>query len=352
MRALALTRRPKPGALPDIIQMVEIADPAPHRREVIVRVLASSINIDDIHVAEGTFYGGIPLGARPRPNRPVTLGSDVAGIAVGVGDGVRSIHVGQPVFGVHVPYRAGGAWAEFCALDERWLTVKPEKLSFCTAAACGLSGLVAFSAIRALKLRAGARIVVVGATGGIGGMAVQLAARAGAEVMGVCSAAHAERAYRLGCSLVLDYHRDPWDCTLRAKGGGRIDRVLDLVGGRDNEEAGRRVLATDGIFVTVVGPERFIGDRALGWVGVLAVLARVSYRIVSSRIRGPRYVLTGPGPGAGSELAAVAGAAEAGVLPPIDSTVPFELEPMRQALRRAAAHQNDGRIVIRMDQAA
>ncbi len=332
--------------------MVEVPDPVPHRREVIVRVLASSINIDDIHVAEGTFYGGIPIGAVPRPNRPATLGSDVAGITVGVGNGVRSIHVGEPVFGIQVPYRASGAWAELCAVDERWLTMKPEKLSFCVAGACGVSGLVAFSAIRALKLRAGIRVVVVGATGGIGGMAVQLAARSGAEVIGVCSAAHAERAYGLGCSLVVDYHGDPWDTKLRAKEGGHIDRVLDLVGGRDNEEAGRRVLRTDGIFVTVVGPERFIGDRALGWVGVLAVLARVGYRIVSSRIRGPRYVLTGPGPGGGNELAAVAEAAEAGVLPPIDSTVPFELGPMRQALRRATAHQNDGRIVIRMDQAA
>ena len=155
MRALALTRRPTPGTLPDVIQMVEIADPAPRSREVIVRVLASSINIDDIHVAEGTFYGGIPIGARPRPDRPVTPGSDLAGIVIGVGDGVRSIHVGEAVFGVQVPFRARGAWAEVCAVDERWLTTKPEKLSFGTAAACGVSGLVAFSAIDALKLRAG-----------------------------------------------------------------------------------------------------------------------------------------------------------------------------------------------------
>jgi len=332
--------------------METIADPVPRHREVIVKVLASSINIDDIHVAEGTFYGGIPIGARPRPNRPVTPGSDFAGIVVGIGDGVRSIHIGEPVFGVQVPYRASGAWAELCAVDERWLTTKPEKLSFCTAAACGVSGLVAFSAIHALELRAGMRIVILGATGGIGGMAVQLAARTGAEVIGVCGAAHAERAYRLGCSLVIDYHGDPWDRTLRSRGEERIDRVLDVVGGRDNEEAGRRMLGTDGIFVTVVGPERFIGDRALSWVEVLAVLAHVGYRIVSSRIRGPRYVLAGPGPGGGNKLAAVARAATAGVLPPIDSTVPFELAPLRQALRRAAAHQNDGRIVIRMDKAA
>ena len=128
--------------------------------------------------------------------------------------------------------------------------------------------------------------------------------------------------------------------------------MLDLIGGRDIEEAGRRVLGTDGIFVTVVGPERFIGDRPLGWLGVLGVLARVGYRIISSRIRGPHYVLTGPGPRGGKGLADVAGSVAMGMLPPIDSIVPFELEPMREALRRAAAHQNDGRIVIQMDRVA
>ncbi|MGH9643476.1 MAG: zinc-binding dehydrogenase [Terriglobales bacterium] len=310
------------------------------------------MNIDDIHLAEGTFYGGIPLGARPSPNRPVTPGSDLAGIAIGVGDDVRSIRVGEAVFGVQLPFRVRGAWEDVCAVDERWLTSKPEKLSFGTAAACGVSGLVAHSAMHSLKLRAGMRVVIVGATGGIGGMAVQLAVRAGAEVIGVCGSAHADSAYGLGCSLVLAYDGEPWDRTLVARGEAAVDRVLDLVGGCDVEEAGRRVLRKEGVFVTVVGPERFIGDHALGWSGVLTVLARVGYRIISSRIRGPRYVLTGPGPDGGKALADVARAAETGVLPPIDSTVPFELEAVRQALRRAAAHRNNGRIVIQMDTAA
>ena len=125
-------------------------------------------------------------------------------------------------------------------------------------------------------------------------MAVQLAARAGAEVIGVCSPASVERAYQLGCCRVLDYNGKSWERMLAGQREARIDRVLDLVGGCDIEEAGRRVLEADGAFVTVVGPEHFIGDRALGWVGVLAVLARVGYRIISSRIRGPRYDLTGP----------------------------------------------------------
>jgi NADPH:quinone reductase-like Zn-dependent oxidoreductase len=237
-----------------------------------------------------------------------------------------------------------------CAVDERWLTLKPEKLSFGTAAACGVSGLVAFSAINVLNLCAGSRIVIVGATGGIGGIAVQLAARAGAEVIGVCGSVSIERAYRLGCSLVLDYHGAQWDRTLAARVGRRIDGVLDTVGGRDIEAAGCRVLGRDGVFVTVVGPERFIGDRALGWTGVLAVLAHVGYRIISSRFRGPRYVLTGPGLRGGKVLADVAAAAAAGVIPPIDSIVSFERDPIRKALRRAAAHRNHGRIVILMNE--
>jgi NADPH:quinone reductase-like Zn-dependent oxidoreductase len=347
VRALALTRRPAHGTLADAIHMVEVADPAPRNREVLVQVLASSINIDDIHVAEGTFYGGIPIGARPRPDRPVIPGSDLAGIVVGTGNRVRSFAIGEAVFGLQTPFRARGAWAELCAVDERWLTRKLENVSFTSAAACGVSGLVAFSAIDALKLRAGLRIVIVGVTGGIGGMAAQLAIREGAEVIGICGSAHVQQAYQMGCSLVLKHDGEPWDRSLQAR-GVRIDRVLDVVGGRDIEHAGRRLLGPTGIFVTVVGPERFIGDRVLGWAGILPALARIGYRIVSSRIRGPRYILAGPSPSGGKALADVAAAASAGVLPPIDSIVPFDLAPMRVALRRAARHQNNGRIVIQM----
>ena len=293
--------------------------------------------------------GELPIGPRPSPDRPVTPGSDLAGIVVGVGEKVRSIQVGDAVFGVQMPFRRRGAWAEICCIDERWLTAKPETLPFGAAAACGISGLVALSGISALRLRTGSRVVIVGATGGIGGMAVQLATRTGAEVIGICGRANVERAYRLGCAIVFDYKAEPWARILSANAGKRVDGVLDLVGGRDIEEAGRRVITTDRRFVTVVGPERFIGDRALGWTGVLSVLLRVGFRIISSRIRGPRYILAGPGPSGGAALADVARAAAEGVLPPIDSTVPFELEPMRHALRRAAAHRNNGRSVVQMD---
>jgi len=94
IHAFALTRRPRPGTLPDVIQMMEIDVPTLRRRDVLVRVFASSINIDDIHVAEGTFCGRIPLGPRPSLSRPVTPGSDLAGIVIAIGDGVRSIRVG------------------------------------------------------------------------------------------------------------------------------------------------------------------------------------------------------------------------------------------------------------------
>ncbi len=329
--------------------MVEVPEPVPRPREVLVKVLASTINIDDIHVAEGTFYGGIPIGKRPRRDRPVTPGSDLAGVVVAVGREVRSVSIGEPVFGVQIAFHPKGAWAEFCAVDQGWITKKPDALSFGTAAACGVSGLVALSAMEALKLHAKQRIVVVGASGGIGAMAVQLATRAGTEVIGICGSANLERAYQLGCSRVIDYKLGPWDRALLVEGDAPIDRVLDVVGGRETEQMGERVLRKDGVFVTVVGPERFIGDQSFGWSRILLLLLHIGGRIVSSRLRGPRYVMAGPGPGGGKALKDVAKAAAAGVLPPIDCTVPFQLEPMRQALRRAAAHQNNGRIVIQME---
>jgi NADPH:quinone reductase-like Zn-dependent oxidoreductase len=349
VRALVLTQRPVPGTLPDALRMVEIERPAPRPREALIQVQSSSINIDDIHMAEGTFYGGLPIGPRPRPDRPVIPGSDVAGIVVAAGRDVRSVRAGDVVFGVQIPFRRKGAWAEFCAVDERWVTKKPRSLSFATAAACGVSGLVALSAINALKIRPGVRIVIVGVTGGIGAMAAQLATRAGADVIGVCGTRNVDRAYQLGCSLVLDYRHGPWDQALLSRGAVPVDRVLDMIGGSDTERMGRRVLKRNGIFVTVVGPERFIGDRPLGWLRIAGIFARIGYRIFRSYIGGPRYILAGPGPGGGCALADVASAAAEGVLPPIDSKVPFELEPMREALHRAVAHRNKGRIVIQMD---
>jgi NADPH:quinone reductase-like Zn-dependent oxidoreductase len=326
--------------------MEEVPQPRIRPRDVLVKVLASTINIDDIHVSEGTFYGGIPIGRRPRPARPVIPGSDLAGIVVAVGSRVRSFQTGDAVFGLQTPFRASGSWAEFCAVDERWIARKPERVSFEIAAASAVSGLVALSAMKALRLRPGLRTVIVGASGGIGAMAVQLASRSGAEVIGVCGSKNAERARSLGCAQVLDYNRGPWDQTLRDQGRAPVDRVLDVVGGRDTEQMGRSVLRRDGIFVTVVGPERFIGDRALGWSRILGIFAHIGYRTLSSFVRGPRYILTGPGLGGGKALAEVAAALCAGMVPPVDSTVPFELQPMQEALRRAAAHQNRGRIAI------
>lgn len=125
-----------------------------------------------------------------------------------------------------------------------------------------------------------------------------------------------------------------------------MDGVADLVGGEETEQISRQVLTKNGKFVTVVGPERFIGDRPLGWAGLLSLSAGIRFRIVRSYVRGPRYVLTGPGAGGGSKLGEVASAAQDGVLPMIDSTVPFRLGAMQGALRRVAAHQNNGRIVV------
>lgn len=327
--------------------MLEIERPAPRPQEVLIQVRASSINIDDIHMAEGTFYGGLPISPRPRPDKPVIPGVDVAGTVIATGRNVRTIQVGDAVFGMHMPFRRNGAWAQFCAVDEHWVTKKPENISFETAAACGVSGLVALSGVKALHPAKGMRILIVGVTGGIGAIAVQMAKRIGADVIGVCGSNNVDRAYQLGCSLVLDYRKEPWDKALQSR-GITPDGVLDLVGGSDTERMGQQVLKRDGIFATVVGPERFIGDRPLGWTGVLATLARVGYRMISSQVRGPRYVLTGPGLGSGKDLVEVASAVSAGVLPVIDSTVPLELQPMREALIKAKAHRNNGRIVVQI----
>jgi len=302
---------------------------------------ASTINIDDIHIAEETFYGDVPIGGHPAPNRPVTPGSDLAVIVVSIGKGVRSLRVGQAVFGVPMPYRPRGAWEEFCAVDERWLTPKPGQLTFTTAAACGISGLVAFAAIGALELPTGLRVVIAGASGGIGGVAVQLAVRSGPLAIGVCGPAHAATAYQMGCPLVLDYDGEPWDRKLTAGGPARIDRVLDRVGGRDVEEAAGVCLAPMASSLRPLA--RSASSEIARSAGlVFSPSLRASAIASSARIRRPRYSLAGPTNG--TALADVARAAVAGVLSPrfdrawrlvpqpLDSERPISPEPPRVAV--------------------
>ena len=188
-----------------VLEVKDVERPVPREDEVLVRVLAASVN---------------PLDWRMKAKRP---GMDVAGEVEAVGNKVTRFKAGDAVFGI-----CRGAFAEYVCGRETSLTLKPESMSFEQAAAVPIAGLTALQGLRDKgRLQPGQKVLINGAAGGVGTFAVQVAKALGAEVTGVCSTKNVERVRELGADCVIDYTREDF-----AQGSERYDLVLDNVGNR------------------------------------------------------------------------------------------------------------------------
>ena len=292
MKAITINHRPEIGNLSKIIQLADVSKPEPGSREVLVKVQASSINIDDLHVAEGTFFGGLPIGPKPSSAKLVIPGTDLSGIVEKIGLKITRFKVGDNVFGVHPPTNRNGAWAEYCCTHEDYLLPKPSYLTPQEAAACAQAGLVACSTIvQKDRLEKDQKCLIVGASGGIGTLAIQMAKQRGAYVIAVCSEKNASLVKSLGGDEVIDYTSTSFAEVLKNK--TKLDLVVDLVGGKEIEMNAMKVLKKNGIFATVVGPVQYIGDTYLGWIGLVKLFAYLGWRILSNLFIGPKYQLVG-----------------------------------------------------------
>ena len=220
------------------VHLADVPTPGVGSDQVLIEVHAAGLDRGVLHLAEGTPYAlRLVFGIR-RPKRPV-LGLDLAGTIAAVGAQVSRWSVGDEVLGIGI-----GAFAPQAAAVEHKLVHKPAALSFAEAAALPISGLTALQAIEAADVQAGQRVLVVGASGGVGVYAVQLAAARGAEVVGVCSAAKAEQVQALGAKEVLDYRSD-------ALPGG-FDVIL-AIGGNAGVSTLREALQPKGRLLVVGG---------------------------------------------------------------------------------------------------
>jgi NADPH:quinone reductase-like Zn-dependent oxidoreductase len=242
---------------PEILRVQEVEKPTPADDQVLVRVRAASVNPLDWHLLRGTPYiGRLAMGLRkPKATR---VGVDFAGTVEAVGAKVTRFKPGDEVFGGRT-----GSLAEYVVVREgRAIVAKPANLTFEEAAAIPVAGVTALQGLRDRgKLQPGQRVLVNGASGGVGTFAVQIAKAFGADVTGVCSARNAERVRSLGADRVIDYTRQDFTAL-----GERWDLMLDNVGNRSLLEC-RRVLAPRGTYVMVGGPPgRWIDPfpRALG----------------------------------------------------------------------------------------
>ncbi|MEM7500444.1 MAG: NAD(P)-dependent alcohol dehydrogenase [Pseudomonadota bacterium] len=245
---------------PEALEYLDVEKPQPGPTEVVVKVEAAAVNPLDYHYMRGSPYfmrlsAGIGRPAEPR------MGVDFAGIVVETGSAVSKFTVGDAVFGGR-----DGAFAEYVLIPEdRALAPKPERVSFEEAAAIPIAAITALQALRDHGgLEAGQKVLINGASGGVGTYAVQIAKALGAEVHGVCSTRNVDMVLSLGADHVFDYKHEHY-----TESGNEYDLIVDMVGSQ-SLTANRRVLKPEGRMVIVGGPK---GDwLAPLWIPIKAAL--------------------------------------------------------------------------------
>ena len=227
----------------DVLRFEETKRPLPNDNQVLIKVRAASVNPLDWHYMRGTPYivrlieSGLRKPVDPR------MGADVAGQVVAVGKNVTQFKVGDEVFGT-----SGGAFAEYAPVSQNRAALKPANLTFEQAAAVPVAAITALQALRdAGQIRAGQKVLINGASGGVGTFAVQIAKSFGAEVTGVCSTRNLDMVRSLGADHVIDYTKEDF-----TQGTQKYDLILDNVG-IGSLSSYRHVMTPKGIFVGIGG---------------------------------------------------------------------------------------------------
>jgi NADPH:quinone reductase-like Zn-dependent oxidoreductase len=309
---------------PDVLKCEEIGKPTAGENEVLIKVRAASVNPLDWHFMRGTPYF-VRIQAGLRKPKATRLGVDLAGQVEAVGRNVTQFKPGDEVFGV-----CRGALAEYvCAIEDK-LALKPANISFEDAAAVPVAAISALQGLRGKgRIQRGHKVVVDGASGGVGTFAVQIAKSFGAEVTAVCSTRNVDAARSIGADHVIDYTREDF-----TQSGQRYDLILAANAYHHSIFDYRRALSQDGIYVMVGG----------GWIQILQIMllgpllsliGRKKMRFVMAKINKKDLVLL-------KDLL------EAGkVVPVIDRRYPFS--DVAGALRYLEEGHAQGKVVITIE---
>jgi NADPH:quinone reductase-like Zn-dependent oxidoreductase len=306
----------------DVLRLARIARPEIRDNEVLVRVHAASVHIGDWHVMTGLPYLLRVVGFGFRAPKARIRGIDVAGTVEAVGQNVRRFQVGDEVFGT-----CDGSFAEYAAAPEDTLVLKPANLTFEQAAAVPTSSAAALQALRAGEIKSDQHALLVGASGGVGLFAVQIAKSFGADVTAVCSTTKVDLVRSVGADHVIDYTREDF-----TQSGQQYDLIL-VMGGNHSLSQLKRVLRPGGTLVPVGTEEgnRWVGGKA--WIRAM-LLSRV--------VRHLRPLASEPNQ---ADLEFVTELIEASkITPVIDRTYPLERVP--EAMRYLKAGKARGKITI------
>jgi NADPH:quinone reductase-like Zn-dependent oxidoreductase len=307
----------------EVLRLAETAKPVAREGEVLVRVHAAGVDQGVWHLMTGTPYAMRLMGFGVRAPKNPLLGYDVAGRVDEVGSQVTEFRAGQEVFGT-----CRGSFAEYAVARRDRLLPKPDNVSFEQAAAVPISGFAALQAVRHGGVRRGQRVLIIGAGGGVGTFAVQIAKADGAEVTGVSSGSKTELVRSIGADHAIDYTREDF-----ADGRNRYDVILDIAGNRSLSEL-RRALTARGTLV-IVGAEdsgNWLGIRRQLRAAALSPFVRQKLGFFISRERS-------------ADLEELRKLLEAGTIRPVvDRTFPLEEVPA--AIRYLRAGRASGKVVI------
>jgi len=256
------------GPPQDVLLLQDVDRPNVSDDEVLVRVHASAVAGDDWHLVRGLPYVARMVTGLLKPKNRIP-GRDVAGVVEAVGRNVTQFGPGDGVFGW-----CEGAFAEYATASEDWLALKPSNLTFEQAAVVPISGFTALQAVGDTgRLQPGQQVLIIGASGGVGTFAVQIAKSLGATVVGVCSTGSVDLVRSIGADRVVDYTQEDF-----TRDGQRYDLIVDMVGARSLADT-RRVLSPAGTLVMVgsSGGRWFKGtDR---WAGAVLMSPFVRQRL-------------------------------------------------------------------------
>lgn len=314
---------------PDELHLEDVAMPAADRNEVLVRVRATSANTYGWDVP-GTVRRLARLFGLPRKPRTVVPGLDLAGTVDAVGTEVEEFRPGDEVFGW-----CKGSFAEFASVPQDQLAVKPGRLTMAEAATVPTAGTTALQALRKGHIRPEQKVLVVGASGGVGTFAVQIAKSFGATVTGVCSTPNRDLVAAIGADYVIDYTQADFTRCDRS-----FDVIIDMVGNRSLDDL-RRPLGPSGTLVMVGQAGIAAADqsylRAFGRWGQAIMLSTVSAQTMTALVRTTRQ----------SDLVLLGELIESGSLTPVISAE-YPLSEATAAVHHFEAGHARGRVAITM----
>jgi NADPH:quinone reductase-like Zn-dependent oxidoreductase len=332
LKAFVVDKYKKKGAL----RLANVPDPELHDNDVLVRIQAAAVNLLDSKVRDGEFKLLLPY----RP--PFVLGHDVAGTVVRTGPKVRRFKVGDAVYARPRDHRVG-TFAEFIAINEADVALKPENLNMTEAASIPLVGLTAWQALVELgKVKPGQKVFIQAGSGGVGTFAIQLAKHLGATVATTTSAKNAELVRSLGADVVLDYEKQDFEKVL-----SDYDLVLNSQDPKTLEKS-LRVLKPGGQLISISGPP----DPAFAEEFRLNPFLKLVMRMLSRGIRkkakrlGIRYSFLFMC-AQGKQLSEITSLIESGVIRPVVDKV-FPFEKTGDALAHVETGRAKGKVVIRV----